>query len=317
MTIVTRPHFPRHRWVRWLADEPHNQTGLRILQIAIGLSFVFKVVTQWPYAEYLWGPTGIAAGNSISGIPPLLGSHLGGLVERAFATPFGTHVILALLSLAGIGLILGRMTLASTFAALVCSSALDARLPLLPDGGDNVTALVLVYLLFALPPRMRGTPSGSRVWLHNVAVLAIIMQTAILYFISGLSKAGGEMWQHGIALYYISQVSIFSSQSMRWLFGYASIVTLATYAVMFWELMFPMAIISHFRVAWIVVGIAFEIGVAHFMGLSTFSTVMIGLLLFIPSDGEYRRYFQKLWMATTGSTVLSLAHKLNSGDHVA
>jgi hypothetical protein len=52
-------------------------------------------------------------------------------------------------------------------------------------------------------------------------------------------------------------------------------------------ILFPVAIFSRFKFLWIGAGICFHLGIAYFMGLLTFSLVMIGLELFLISDQEY------------------------------
>jgi len=54
---------------RWLANDPHQLIGVRILQICIGAKLLFQVYTDLPFATFLWGPNGIGWGlqNQFSG----------------------------------------------------------------------------------------------------------------------------------------------------------------------------------------------------------------------------------------------------------
>jgi hypothetical protein len=63
-----------------------------------------------------------------------------------------------------------------------------------------------------------------------------------------------------------------------------AITTFATYVPMTFMILFPVAIFSKFKFLWIGAGICFHLGIAYFMGLLTFSLVMIGLELFLISD---------------------------------
>ena len=58
-----------------------------------------------------------------------------------------------------------------------------------------------------------------------------------------------------------------------------------------------MALISRVRIPWLLAGVLFHLGVAFFMGLVTFSMIMIGLELFLISDSDYRR-IQDEWRIT-------------------
>jgi hypothetical protein len=282
----------RFRSFAWLAAAPRHRVGLRIAQIAIGCMFLFKVITEWPIALYLWGPDGLAAGPGLALETPLFGPWIGQGLDGFFATAAGTYGLLALLGLGAAGLILGRAITLSLLLVLITSSAVDARLPQMPDGGDNISQLVLIYMLLTLPAGKVAVEGSLRVWMHNLGILAIFAQVTIVYFIAGFSKAQGQLWVHGVALYYISQVGIFSLPLMHRLFLNPVMVALATYAVMFWELMFPLAIASPFRLGWIALGLLFEVGVGHLMGLVTFSMVMSGLLLFTVTDREYSAFLQ-------------------------
>jgi hypothetical protein len=62
---------------------------------------------------------------------------------------------------------------------------------------------------------------------------------------------------------------------MREIFNNPFIVTLSTYIPMLFQMWFPIAIFSRFKITWILIGVCFHLGVATFMGLITFSTVMM------------------------------------------
>jgi len=284
----------RRGWT-WLADEPHQTRGVRALQVAIGAMLLFRLFTEGPYAAYLWGPRGLGSGS----MTLLCGNLVGGLLDRLFTTMTGTGAVLLILGIGALGLILGYRTRGATGMALFAFVLLEERLPDLPDGGDNVARLVLCYMLFLIPgggKRLRGSLS---VWLHNIAVLAIMLQVAVLYGTAGLTKAYGELWHHGTAMYYISQVQWFSLPAMRQVFKNPWITTASSYVAVLYQVWFPVAIISPLRRTWIAVGIFFHLGIATFMGLVTFSTVMIGLDLMFISDREYAKMEQVIRRALT------------------
>jgi hypothetical protein len=57
--------------------------------------------------------------------------------------------------------------------------------------------------------------------------------------------------------------------------------------------MFPVAIISRIKLPWILFGILLHVGIAVLMGMVSFSTVMIGLVLFLISDQEYVQIWKR------------------------
>jgi hypothetical protein len=278
----------------WLADTPHQLLGVRLLQCAIGAELLFRVATEAPFALYLWGPHGLGWGST----QPVLGPTVGGLVDRVFASEVSTLAVLGVLAVGALGLLAGHCTQAATALALGASLLLEQRLPYLADGGDLITRLVLIYLLFVLPAGAKPARASVAGWLHNIAVLAIALQVAVLYAESGLLKAYGDKWQHGTAMYYVSQLEWMFLRPAREWFKDPLLTTTATYAPLLYEILFPVAIISPLKLWWLGFGILLHLAIGILMGLTTFSIVMIGLLLFFISDAEYAglwAWAQRTW----------------------
>lgn len=273
----------RTAW-KWMSDEPNQRVGLRVLQICLGMTLLYRSVTEFHFASYFWGPNGLGTGSNV----PVYGN-LGRLIDQVYATDFRVHANLVVLGTAAVCLIFGRFTRAASIIAFISFFLLEARLPSLMDGGDNITRIVLLYMAFALGARASPKKKSLLVWLHNIAVLAIGLQLVILYLTSGFMKATGEKWSHGTAMYLISQVEWFSLPAMRAYFKNPIFTCLATYVPMFFQIWFPIAIFSRFKLWWIAIGVGFHIGIAIFMGLICFSLAMIGLELFVVSDSEYSR----------------------------
>jgi hypothetical protein len=277
----------------WLGESPHQLLGIRVLQCAIGVLLLFRAVTEAPFALYLWGPHGLGRGST----QPVLGPTVGRFVDRLFESDVGTFGVLVVLAIGAVGLLVGYRTDIATALALVASILLEQRLPDLAEGGDLITRLVLIYLLFVLPAGARPARGSVAVWLHNVAVVAIALQVVILYAESGLMKAYGAKWQHGTAMYYVSQLEWMFLQPARDWFKGPLLTTTTTYASLLYEILFPVAIISPLKLVWLGFGILLHLAIGILMGLTTFSIVMIGLLLFFISDAEYaqaREWVQRL-----------------------
>lgn len=291
----------RKAW-RWLAENPHQLIGVRVLQIFIGTVLLYQIFTELSSAPYLWGPNGVGWGST----KPVLGPILGSIFDNFFTTDISVFFVLLILSVGALGLLLGYHTRVATFLVLITFFLLNQRSPELPDGGDNITQLVLIYMLFLLPHRTKISSGELRVWLHNIAVLAITFQLIVMYIVSGFAKASGDLWEQGVAMYSISQVQWFTLPGANELFTNPFIVTGATYVSIFYQLLFPVAIISRIKLPWIVLGILFHLGIAVLMGLVTFSTVMIGLELFLISDQEYAQIWNRvclIWKSLSYASV--------------
>ena len=267
----------RAAW-HWLSDSPQHVVGIRVLEGALGAMLIFRGFTELPFAAYFWGPDGLGAGRAV------LIWGLGPLLTRLLNTDLGATALPLLVAASGAALLFGWRTRIACAVALASMVVMEHRLAEVADGGDNIARLVLIYLLFALPAGASAPPGSLRVWFHNLAVIAIAAQLVTLYLTSGFLKAYGEKWHNGTALYYISQVEWFSLPGMRAAFKDPYLTTLATYATVAYQIMFPVAMLSRLKPAWIFVGVCFHAGIAVFMGLVTFSTVMVGLEVFLFTD---------------------------------
>jgi hypothetical protein len=273
----------RWGWWGWLATAPRQRSGLRVLQGAIGAMLLFRMALEARYALYLWGPNGLGLGST----QPVLGPTLGGMADRLFTMDASTLAVVVVLVISALCLLLGWHTQWASVFALVAFSLIDARLPELIDRGDTAARLMLFYLLLTLPFRSAPAPSSVVVWIHNLGVLAIAMQAMTLYAIAGLMKAAGPEWYEGTALYYISQVESLSLPALRGIFRDPFVTTAASYFTVLYEALFPIAMLSRLRLTWIAVGVAFHVGIGVFLGIISFSIVMIAIDLFFLTDAEY------------------------------
>lgn len=268
---------------------PVHRTGIRILQVMVGLILLYRLFTELPFAAYLFGSQGVGNGSTVR----MFGPGLGGLFDNLFQTPSGAYIVLAGVGVGALGLIMGVWTRVATILAMICFALIGLRTPTLGDGGDNITQIVLIYMMFLLPATSQPKP-GVRIWLHNMAFAAIALQVIIMYFVTGTSKVMGSMWTNGTAMYYISQVEWFSTPFFSTFFKSDFFAPLAAFSTMFYQLAFPFVVFSRYKLLLFAVGISFHIGILLMMGLVTFSSAMIALELCLISDSEYRMIFNFL-----------------------
>jgi predicted DCC family thiol-disulfide oxidoreductase YuxK len=270
--------------VRWIGGEPQHREGVALFQRAIAAAILIRVATEFRFAAFLWGPNSIAPER---GFEREFGAALGAPVDRWFSTIEGTQLVLAVLALSALALLFQRWTRVSVVAACITFTVLGLRLPELNDGGDNVATLALLYMVGVLPAGAAAAAGSLRAWIHNLAVLAVIVQVCIVYFVAGFLKIQGESWHNGTALFLISQVEWFSSPATRNAFAHPVIATAGAYSTMLFQVWFPIALFSRFKLAFIAVAMGFHVGIAVTMGLLTFSIVMAGADLSLIGDDEY------------------------------
>ena len=270
--------------LRWFGNEPNQRLGIRALQIVLGLVFLFRSLTELPFAGYLYGVNGI--GENFKGDTSTNSSFLTSLIDLVELNLF-PHLLLLVLASCGFCLILNYKTRIVSLISLIIFNTVLARNAAIGDGGDNVTQIILVYMLFLLPTNKSYESGDLKVWFHNLGVAAIALQIMVLYFTAGFMKINGEPWTSGLAMFNISQVETFSLPFVREIFKNPYITTIASYTTMIFLVWFPIAMFSKLKMLWIFMGISFHLGILGYMGLITFGMTMIGMELFFISDSEY------------------------------
>lgn len=267
---------------RWLNDAPRQRMGLAAFQRLLAVAVLFRIATEFRFAGFLWGPDSISSFKFANAL------------DRFFESTEGTQALLVIEGIAAAALLFQRWTQLATVVLFVSFSTLMFRTVELSDGGDNLAYLALMGMVLALPAGAPWRPGSVRVWLHNLAVVAILFQVCVVYFIAGLAKAHGDTWNNGTALYLIAQVEWFSAPSTRQWFSNSLVATAVAYSTVFFQVWFPIAMLSRLKGVFLIAAFGFHIGIAVSMGLISFSLVMAGADLSLITDDEYRRLADRL-----------------------
>lgn len=268
------------RWFRPVSARP--LAGLRVglpLLLLIHLLWLSNDVLAlhgnqgilpWELTELLrdpWGP----------GLPTL---------ARAFL-PLGvsahTAIILLLAGYAGslLALALGFHARLSAFAAW------GLHLSLLSSGaasfyGVDQLANTFLFYLFLFPSGRVWTfasrpDSSRREEMIPVGCLRVMqLHLSVIYLAAGLDKAMGRQWWNGEAIWQTVSQPIFSTFDLSWLAGPSWIPMLAGWTTLLVEIGYVFFIWPRrTRKLWGIATIGLHLGIALFMGLAFFSSVMI------------------------------------------
>lgn len=275
--------------MKLLDNITYHNTGLKALRMFIGFALLFRLSTELPFASYLWHNNGLGQSSN-----SLITLFLGTSLNIIFANSLIINLLVIIMILACIGFIFDKYIIICNFILWLGFLAIESRLPLIGDGGDNIVHILLFFLLFTCSRRSYVEKSNRlsfskkvRIWNHNMVIILIFAQICIIYFVSGSLKIWGDMWMFGVATFHISQVEWFSTPSLREIFTNPIVATISSYGTFIFQTTFPIAIFSKLKYFWILFGLMLHISIAIFMGLVAFSTVMIGLELFLLSDEEY------------------------------
>ena len=255
--------------------------GAAWMRASLGMALLYEYAANYSWRYYFWGPDRVSQAFPPSGLSPYAWSN--SLLYFDLLLLVG--ILVTVLFTVGIG---GRFM---TLCVYAMTASLQDINGLITDGGDNITRIVLFYMVFAdLSGRRDREVSTISGLVHNAAILAIVVQLSLLYLSTGMYKAMGSHWQSGVALYYILRVNSFSWTGMggEAIYENEYLVVALTYATVLFEIAFPFALFNRWtRRLILVIGFAFHCGVAAAMGLFVFSWMMLSLYFVCFSDREY------------------------------
>lgn len=285
-----------------LNQKKHMLVGASLIRIAFGLIILYNYTIHYSQRYFLWGPNGLVGTDSVTE------SFLYNLSLYSLSTSnlyfniiFHLGILIAIVFLMGYK---GRLISVLNF---IFVWSLMSHNNLILDGGDNILRIMLFYLIFADTTQYFSVDAQIRAYkkkvntnlssklslrflLHNLAILAFLVQVCILYFTSGLHKAMGELWQNGTAIYYILQVNEFSHPFFKdIIFASDFFLVVGAYLAIIVQLAFPFLLFNKKTKYIGMLGvIGMHTGIFLVMGLFSFSFIMIANQLLFLTDKEYR-----------------------------
>ncbi|TPV96068.1 MAG: hypothetical protein B7733_06800 [Myxococcales bacterium FL481] len=184
-------------------------------------------------------------------------------------------------------LLIGALPRASAAAAWILALSFAWRNQYLPNGGDMLLGILLFLLIFAPIDRQlvvyvpRWRRRQMRRFPANGLVLRVIsIQFAWVYFVTGLHKLWSPAWQEGYAMRLVLRHTAFA----RWPTDIDSVVlTLSTWAILAFEVLFPLVFVPRLRRYFLIAGLVFHAGIEATMLIPTFSVMMaVSYLAFVP-----------------------------------
>ncbi len=119
-------------------------------------------------------------------------------------------------------------------------------------------------------------PDESESVSANVATRLLQLHLCVIYLFGGLSKAGGETWWNGTAVWYAIGNYEYQSMDMTWLAGYPRVVSLLSNITLFWEVFYCALVWPRLTRPFVLaIAIAVHGGIALFLGMATFGLMMV------------------------------------------
>ena len=110
----------------------------------------------------------------------------------------------------------------------------------------------------------------------NVATRLFQIHLCVIYLFGGLAKARGEAWWDGTAVWFAVGNYEYQSVDMTWMASYPSLFSALTHVTLFWEIFYCVLVWPRLtRPIVLLIAVAVHGGIALFLGMITFGTMMI------------------------------------------
>ncbi len=154
------------------------------------------------------------------------------------------------------------------------------------DGGNNLANILFLYYLIFDWENLKFMSQSFRDHSRLIAYLISILQVCLVYLVAGFSKAQGDLWLNGTALYYVMQIPQYYHPTLSELFLKNNLlIVTGNYLTIIFQLYFPLIILKQFRKIWILMGIILHISISFVLGLLQFGVLMSFVyVLFIDED---------------------------------
>lgn len=120
----------------------------------------------------------------------------------------------------------------------------------------------------------------------NIATRLLQLHLCVIYLFGGLAKARGTTWWDGTAIWLSVGNYEYQSINMTWLANYPRLFSAMTHTTVFWEVFYCALIWPRKSRPWMLAGaVAMHGGIAAFLGMMTFGTMMIAAnMIFVPPE---------------------------------
>ncbi len=214
-------------------------------------------------------------------------------VTACFAIGFGTRLTAPLAWFLQLMLV-HRMT-GALFGLDQVMTMLTTYLMISPCGAvyslDSKIRQRLIQRDALVPWQQWMFPDASPSVAANLALRLIQLHLCIVYLFGGLWKARGTAWWDGSAIWFAVSNAQYQSWDATWLSHYPRIFSMLAHITVFWEVFYCALIWPKLtRPICLAIAVAVHAGIAMFLGMITFGTIMIvANVAFLPPDLSTRR----------------------------
>ena len=285
--VAPRLPEPLAQW-HWFAA-PVRAERLAALRIGLGTAILFDVlVTYWVQRHALFGGGSLGSAEVFAGRlrAPYWNWSLLGWADQ----PTLISGVLLCWALAAACLMVGfRPRAAALVAWAIGISVLNTNY-YVHNAGDRIRQVALLYLMLspcgavwsldAAFARWRWSASIGPTFVYPWPLRLLVVQLAVMYCTSGITKLEGDTWQSGLAIEHI----LTNLAWTRWSFADLTVPTMVlaflTWLALIWETGFPLWIAWRRtrRAVWLA-GVAFHLTTGIALKLGMFPAYVLGCYL--------------------------------------
>jgi len=274
---------------RRLVAEASSYKPLAVLRIGVGLILLVEGIILWRHRELLLGEKGLVPwelGEAlIDPLVPRLSWAAQALAPLGLDSAQAVMVVLALHLAAAATLTMGWHTRISAFVAWMTHLMIIGTGVAYTYGLGNMLVIALFYCM-VMPVgrewsvdhrRLRRLEPGAWGLDATFAILVLRLHMCIAYIGAAISKAVGEQWWTGDAVWRALSLPQFRVFDPAPFAGFPLLLQALAIGSVLVQLLYPVLVWTRLRVAIVLAAELLHLGIAVFLGLWLFSAIMIVL----------------------------------------
>lgn len=292
----------------FLTERPVSLYAASVLRIGYGALYLVFLLREFPYRNEMWGPGSPWTPSLARELLDQTGRF--SILTLSDSTAYFQACYALALATAALFMLGWRTRVTSVLFAVVVTS-FHGRYIFMTDGGDNLIALMALYLPFTdcgrrwsldaprraletyphtakrpvldRPDRLPARHQAVLVQrmfstlLHNCGMFVIAAQVCILYGAAGLYKVQGSLWRDGTALHYVLNLDLFQPWPAlsAQVDSHHLLAAVAGYVTVLVQVAFPFTVFNKLKYIVLCVLLGMHVGIAVLLGLPMFSGAMI------------------------------------------
>ncbi|HXN15009.1 MAG TPA: HTTM domain-containing protein [Usitatibacter sp.] len=258
---------------------------LAVLRIGISAILLFQGVVLWEYRDILLNEFGPVpwniADSMVDPLRPKLSHWLSWLAPLGVGSVELVVGVLAVHLLSALCLLVGFQTRIVAFLAWITHLALMGSSMLFTYGIGKLLVIALFYCMvlpvgreWSLDALFRRAPSAAPSD-ASFSVLVLRLHLCIVYAAAGISKAAGEQWWTGDAIWRALSLPQFQQFDPAPMLAYPLVLQAAALSSVAVQLLYPILVWTRFRALIVLLAELLHLGIAIGLGLWLFSATMI------------------------------------------